>query len=176
MKSRTGFRWASVGVLLVVLFVGLPGCAKAKESGRYYSDNGYSIRLPEGWKQKPILKQADVSFVKVSDGQSAEIINVVSQAVRRGTAVVDVFRECLQKCELNLPGFEKNEEGDAILDGQAAKWMVFSGRTGEDTVKFLAYVTVRGEFACVITCSASADTFDQSRPQFEETAKSLRFE
>ena len=105
-----------------------------------------------------------------------ENVGVALESVPRGTTLPDYFSLSLGNMRKMLTDFEKHEEGEATLDGQPAKRMVYSFRMGEVNLKTLVYFTVRGKRAYVITAAASPETFDDYRPAFEEIAQTWRFE
>ncbi len=179
MKWSSRFSRPLLSVVLVVVLGVVAGCGTHREPGRYYGDDGFSICFPEAWEQKEGFMGTTVmatSPMETATDEFRENVNVVLESVPRGTALPDYFSLSLGNMRKMMTDFEKHEEGEATLDGQPAKWMVYSFRMGEVNLKTLVYFTVRGKRAYVITATASPETFDQYRPKFEEIIETWRFE
>lgn len=183
MKRSSSCSRLLLSVALVVALTGMWGCGKVqkppREPGRYYSDKGFSIRLPETWEQKEGFMGTTVMTLSPKETATdafRENANVAVEAVPRGTTLPDYFSLSLGNMRKMMTDFKKHEEDEATLDGQPAKRVVYSFRVGEMNLKTLVYFTVRGKRAYVITATASPETFDDYRPQFEKITQTWRFE
>lgn len=171
--------WAGVGVVLAVLLLGMSGCGKTHEPGRYYSDKGYSIRFPDGWEQQEGFMGTDVMALSPMEGaadQFRENVGVTVENLRSTMTLEEYAAAALQGMQKLCTDFEKLDEGDAVLEDGNAKWIAYSFRQGQVKVRAVVYLRVRGRRAFVLACTASPETFEQYRPQFETIARSWRLE
>lgn len=142
-------------------------------------DKGFSIALPSGWQQDKDIMGTAVMALSKADGTNdgfRENINVVVENLQGPLASKAYFEASQNAIKKVFQGFKLEQTGKTKISGRELYWSIFSHQTQTPQLraKVLQYVTVNGQKAFIITCSASSKDFDQYRKTFENSAKTFK--
>ena len=145
---------------------------------RYYSkDKGFSIKFPNKWEKKEGFERAVVIALSPREGPSDEF--------RENVGVDMVYILDLEKsmqiystANMNkaIPNYQEHGRGQIVIDGQDAKWLIYSCEIKTRETVQLIYMLAKNRYMCVITCVAAPSQFLRYKNQFEEIAQSFKFE
>jgi hypothetical protein len=169
-----------VGAALVVIGLGLSGCASKKEPeepGIYHGES-FSIKFPNEWK---INERSGGMWVtglvpqKTGDNQFQVYVtvNVVEIDTSRGLSLEQFHQGNLDNLSKKLLEFQLHEEGQGRIKDLDTKWFIISYKVGRLEVKTLQYMVLKGSRGYVISCGAGVDEFLQYKSTFEDVAQSL---
>jgi len=175
-------RFVGLAVLgLAFLSASLAGCSSGEpEPGRYYKkQEGFSIRFPAEWEQKENVMGTVVIALSPAEGEAdtfRENVNVVVEALPTPMDLEKYLELTVANLKNLLSAGQEPEVSDATLGGEKAKRVVYQTTMGQIGVKGTLYVAVKGNRGYAITCSATPDSFDAYKAQFERIAGTFRFE
>jgi len=157
--------------------------ALVPEGARYYNEvAGFSIVFPADWEieEHPGSAWKVVTASSPAEGPDDPFLENLFVAVDElppGSDLEDYFQANLGGMNELLDDFRLHETGEAIIDGEAAKWAVVShSYPGLKKLKGLAYVLVKGHRGYGIFAGAALEKFPTYRSTFEAIAQSFRFE
>lgn len=174
------FRALAVGVLAALLAGGCSGEKKPREAGRHYDDDkDFSIRFPSDWETQTGDAGVEVMSLSPLDGAGdsfRENVNVVTERLPSrmslkayGDASVKNLQKMLSNCSVE-------EHTTTRIGGEEAGRIVYMHRMQGYDIKVLAYYLVDGRQACVITSTATKQSYARFEAQFEAIAKTFRLE
>jgi len=177
MKKKFLFFGALLGAFCFVVACGT-------KTGEYHNkEKTYSIQFPSNWevKENP-MKGTDVvalSPLENSVDQFSENISVGTEEFPQAVTLNDAYQMEKAGLQKNSPGFQILEEGEANLNTQPARWILYTTApsSGEGAHhQLIQYFVVKGSRVYIITSIGMLDSFDRYRKQFEESTKTFRLE
>ena len=175
-------RFVGLAVLgLTFLSASLAGCSSGEpEPGRYYKKaDGFSIRFPAEWEQKENVMGTVVIALSPAQGADdafRENVNVTVEALPTPRTLDEYCNLSMANLKSLLSAGQEPEVSDTTLGGEKAKRVVYQATMGQIGVKGVLYVAVKGDRGYAITCSATPDSFDAYKAQFERIVGTFRFE
>jgi hypothetical protein len=146
----------------------LIGCEKG--SGEY------EITFPEGWEPgETTMMNLPVKYARRTGAtEFAESVNVVVEKLPSQVGLDDYIRIGEKNMRKGLHRFRLIERSRTTLNGQAAERWIYTHEGANRQLKVLVYQLVRDRYAYIITCTASADSYDEYEKTFEESAATFR--
>jgi hypothetical protein len=170
MRKDLSVLLAGVSVLLVL---NLSACSEPGRS--YYPDLGFSIKFPPDWeKRDPKGNIVKTQSSTKSGGSTVASIQVVMFEGQNDLNTF--FGDALASAGTTATDFQEEGKGDTTIDGADVKWMSFSYSSKGTSFRTLRYYVLKGSRIYYIGCDALAETFDEWKGRFEETAESFRGE
>lgn len=151
-------------------------------STRFVDDiRGFSIRFPSQWSFEEGKEGAVVLGLKSLGNSEAAPRGVVSVNVETLSPPLDpaAFRAWGTKVfSGSLPEYQQVGEGTLRFADLEAPWVLYTYVGGPQKRRFKAwqFYLARKNRGYVITCTSEPATFERFRPDFEEIARSFRFE
>lgn len=171
MQTRFSMlRPASVMAATVVLSWSFTDVASA---ATYRSANGYTIAAPAGWTTSKGVMGTEVIFMS----PTRENINVVVQAVPRGTTLAKARAETITLLRRMMTGYKVLGQGNMTMGGVRALTLSSSYQMGNPPQGLLAFQTfaLRGGKLYVFTCTAQRTTYARHAGTFRNALRSLRW-
>ena len=175
-------RFVGLAVLgLAFLSALLAGCSSGgPEPGRYYKkQEGFSIRFPAEWEQKENVMGTVVIALSPAQGADdafRENVNVTVETLQSPMDLEKYLELSMANLKDLLSAGQEPEVSDTTLGGEKAKRVVYQTTMGQINVKEMLYLAVKGNRSYAITCSATPDSFDAYKAQFERIVGTFRFE
>ncbi len=174
----TSKRWIIFSVFLLMFFGGYVSKTLAESSRYYNKEERFSISFPIDWEKLEGFMGNVVIGRSPLEGPTDRFRENVSVAVDNlspGVTLEQNFQAGITQLT-TLTDYKEYERGQATIDNTEARWLVYSNRKGQVTVKVLVYSLVKGNRGYAISCNAAPEAFNRYRGQFEEIAKSFQFE
>ncbi len=175
----TSKRWIALFVLLSMLFGGYVSKTLAESSRYYNKEAGFSISFPIDWEKLEGFMGNVVIGRSPLEGPTdrfRENVGVTVGDLSRRVTLEQEFQEGITLLAATFTDFKEYERGQLTIDNTEAKWLVYSRRNEQITVKVLMYCFIKGNRGYVIGGTTAPKAFDRYRGQFEEIAKSFKFE
>jgi hypothetical protein len=153
------------------MIASLAGCnVTAREPGRYYDrGNGFSIKLPEGWKKIATLPGATVT---VQNPEKTVALSIAVQKVPANSNASELIKMVTSHAQAR--GITYKDRGQMILDGHDAYWMV--GDAGVQGFVYLAYFILKADKWYSLQFVTDTVTFTRSQYQFSDVADTFKLE
>lgn len=163
-------RPTAVVAATVVLASSFAGGASA---ATYRSANGYTITPPAGWTTNKGMMGSEVVFM----GPTRENINVVSQAVPRGTTLEKARADSIVLLRRMMAGYKVLGQGATTLGGSRALTLTSGYQLGSPPMKLRAFqaFALRGNRLYVFTCTSREATYSRYTATFQKTMRSVRW-
>jgi hypothetical protein len=157
----------------------VPTTKNAPAERIFDKDKTFSLSIPRTWEVKKDVMGASV--VGISPQETAkdtfrENVNVVLENLTEQLvpkSYYDANQAVLKKL---FTDFKKKSEGVTKIDNRDFYWSVFTHRMGTVQAEVYQFMSVKDKRGYVITCSSTPAKFDKYKGQFEEIAKTFRFE
>lgn len=172
--------------MIIVLFCScalcaVSGCTTPEEPGRYYNrDLGFSIIFPAGWEIQTMENgwlTLAVSDFESDDDDFAEVVAVDVYEQPQGYDLDNSFSDRVNNMNRNMDGFHEQERGEVTIDGERARWIIYSYYVGEAReLLVLEYLLVKGKRAYVVSGDSPTASFYDFEEIFIRSARSFRFE
>jgi hypothetical protein len=133
----------------------------------------YSLQVPFGWEQRTM--GGTILWLSPQEGPGdlfRENVNVTTENLPSPMTVGQYAVAATRSMAQMLQGFAVLEQGQTVLAGQPAHWMVYNHFMGQP-LQVLVFFVVRGTTAYVLTCTASPPQFPLFRPRFSQIAATL---
>lgn len=133
----------------------------------------YSLQVPFGWEQRTM--GGTILWLSAQESpadQFRENVNVTTEDLPAPMTVGQYAVAATQSMAQMLQGFSVMEQGQTVIAGQPAYWMVYNHYMGQP-LRVLVYFIVRGTRAYVLTCTASPAEFMRWRPIFTQIGSTL---
>lgn len=172
----------AIGIACSVFFaLLLNGCVAPEEPGRYYNrDFGFSINFPDGWEIRT-MEDGWITFAvtefESEDDPWAEAVVVDVYEQQLGFDLDEFFNDEFSKMAAGAEEFHEEERGEATLDGERARWILYTYYMDEvGDMKVIEYFLVKGKRAYIVSGDSPADRFSEFEEVFVSSARSFRFE
>lgn len=137
---------------------------------------GYSINFPADWNKQEGFMGLDVITLSPSEtpqDKFRENASVLSGKLDTPITLDEFYSENLKNLQKSLIDFKLEGTGDTTLDGQKAKWVLYTHKQGNFVSKVIQYFIMVGDHAYLITCGAEPEAYDKYKSTFEAIAKSF---
>ena len=163
-------RPAAVVAATVVLASSFAGSASA---ATYRSASGYQITPPSGWTTNKGMMGSEVVFM----GPTRENINVVSQAVPRGTTLEKARADSIVLLRRMMTGYKVLGQGTTTLGGSRALTLTSGYQLGNPPMKLRAFqaFALRNGRLYVFTCTGREATYARYAATFQKTMRTVRW-
>ena len=161
----------------LLIFCFFFGSCTSKEPGRYYSENKYSIKFPEGWE-----KQKETYGIEIGMSSPEELpskgpvsnILIQVQSIPSTVNLDDILIKITPK--LQSSGFTEQERNKIIIDGiEAYKIKGVADVTGFKGISLNYYLINNSRYYQII-CVTSEEKFSEYAHIIEGSINSFRFE
>lgn len=148
-------------------------------------NHAYTITFPKGWTvdendanniawvtaRSPAEKEGD-SYL--------ENIQITYNQKASKTTLKDYLPEMLRFMKEKYAQLDVLEIGSTEIAGTEAKWILFTSQGPSETgkqiqLKAIHYVLVADQHLMIILCVAPVERFDEWKPTFEQSLKTLKF-
>ncbi len=175
-------------IISCIIALILCSCMEKPEPDRYYDkERGFSIEFPYKWdieeydeyevRDKSIERAViAINPLEEATDQNNETVVFLIESIAVGTTLEEYYDEVIE--EAFAEGFETEieEQGDCIIDGVPAKWLIIKTDVRGNVYRLIWYCLVKDNKAYMITGNSVDLSFYNYRGIFDATAKSLRFE
>jgi hypothetical protein len=137
----------------------------------------YSIKFPPDWEVGAGWTDEDVYALAPTDHRDDlfhENVNVLVDDEIGGLDLDEYYNLSVNGLRMLATDFKMEKSGETELGGIKAKHLTFLHRSGVYSFKVLQYLMIAGHKAYVITCTATAQEFEQYEPNFKQIAESFR--
>lgn len=164
------FRYGAVLAATVVMSAGFVGRVSAET---YKSANGYTITPPAGWTTSKAVAGTEVMFLS----PTRENINVVSQAVPKGTTMEQARTQSIALLKRMMKNYKAIAQSSSKLGGQRALTLTSAYTLSDPPQQLRAYqvFTIRNNKLFVFTCTAKLETYAKYYSTFKASLNSVRF-
>jgi hypothetical protein len=141
-------------------------------------EKGYSIEFPAGWTKQERFMGLDVIALSPADTPKdsfRENASVLSGKLDAPITLDLFYSENLKNLQKALNNFKLEGSGDINVDGQAAKWVLYTHKQGNFESKVIQYFIMKGDYAYLITCGGEPTVYDKYKSTFESIVKSFKF-
>ena len=155
--------------------------AKAQDTTTYIVKKfHYTISLSSSWTENKADEKGNKSFVGVSPSESPDdsfIENItVSTTPNIDQSLKSYFKDRVNRIKFSVKDFHQTSEGDETINGNKAKFVIYTFDYNGVTMQMIAYIIVKNKIAYVITGSALQSTFDVYKSKFKDIAESIKIE
>lgn len=139
----------------------------------YKSPNGYTVTPPAGWTTSHGTPGTEVVFMS----RTRENINVVTQAVPKGTSLEAARTQTIALLKRMMTNYKVLGQGNSTLGGQRAAVLVSGYTLSQPPIKLRAYqsFTIRNGKLYVFTCTARESSYAKFNGAFMRTLSSVRW-
>lgn len=153
----------------------------ANFSGKKFTDSaeGFSIEFPADWETRPKYSGTVVISLSPVSGPSdrfRENVNVVTEPLPTPMDIETYYQANLKGMEGALKNFKILGKKTVSISGKPAIQVVTTHEMGQITAKALAYFMTHNNKGYVITCTATPDSFDATKSQFEQISNTFTFQ
>ena len=136
---------------------------------------GYALEYPAEWTVSQDEFGADAfGFEPPAEGSSfANNISVVVQDAPGDVTLDQVESQTLQQLPAAITDFELVESSREQLAGEEALRLDYTGRQGENDIRFVQYLLLPGERTYVLTLAATQAGFDAVQPAAQQVFDSF---
>jgi hypothetical protein len=156
-----------------------PTDAKRKSFG--FPDGAFSLEIPEGYKVDLEATREDLktlartaAFLKEYKSQDYTTrVMIDFRPLSQSFTLDEYFSDFVNRLKQRDAGlfYKVVSQGDTRISNLPAKWMIYLGHSNS-----IYIVALKGQRAYVLECSAPTKLFDQHKAEFDQIAKSARFE
>ncbi|WP_071189917.1 serine/threonine-protein kinase [Trichormus sp. NMC-1] len=146
-----------------------------KDDFNLYENSQYGIKVkyPKTWERQdldnPILAEV-VTFISPKQSDADKFQENVTISVDQFSGTLEDLQESNIKEIINtLVGSKIIDKGKTTLANKPASQLIFTGKSGNDNLKNMQVVILKGEQAYTITYTAKIDDYDE----FVETAEKM---
>ncbi|MFM9158696.1 MAG: PsbP-related protein, partial [Dolichospermum sp.] len=142
-------------------------------NGYENSQYGIKIKYPKTWERQdlenPITAEV-VTFISPKQSDKDNFQEKVTISVDKFSGTLDdLQKSSIQEINNTVSGANIVDKSVTTLANKEASQLVFTGKNGQDILKNMQFVTLRGDQAYTITYTAKIDDYDQ----FVETAEMM---
>lgn len=141
-------------------------------------EKGYSIEFPSGWTKQERFMGLDVialSPAETPKDSFRENASVLSGKLDAPITLDLFYSENLKNLQKALNNFKQDGSGDSTVDGQPAKWVLYTHKQGNFESKVIQYFIMKGDYAYLITCGGEPAAYDKYKSTFDSIVKSFKF-
>ncbi|MDB9492295.1 protein kinase [Dolichospermum circinale CS-534/05] len=159
----------TIFISLTILFI----TKKDDWNGYENSQYGIKIKYPKTWERQdlenPITAEV-VTFISPKQNDTDNFQEKVTISVDKFSGTLDdLQKSSIQEINNTVSGANIVDKSVTTLANKEASQLVFTGKNGQDILKNMQFVTLRGDQAYTITYTAKIDDYDQ----FVETAEMM---
>lgn len=137
------------------------------------SQYGIKVKYPKTWERQdlenPITAEV-VTFISPKQSDKDNFQEKVTISVDKFSGTLDdLQKSSIQEINNTVSGANIVDKSVTTLANKEASQLVFTGKNGQDILKNMQFVTLRGDQAYTITYTAKIDDYDQ----FVETAEMM---
>ncbi|KAB8332756.1 serine/threonine protein kinase [Scytonema tolypothrichoides VB-61278] len=141
------------------------------------SNFGIKIKYPESWQKQdinnPVTKEV-VAFVSPKQSDVDKFQEKVTISVEEFSGTLDEFRKSsVQEINKNILNAKIVSTSQTFFANKLGSELVFTGKTGENSLQNLQVFTLKGDKAYVITYIAEKDNYDEFLKTVEKMMKSF---
>lgn len=142
-----------------------------KYKGLNAGTGSFTIDAISGWtKQDTAVNGLQTVFIaseaEGADDTFLENINVVTEAAK-GYSTEKYFEANLKAMSTQMPGFEKINSGETVINGLPAKTLLYSHSYTGQPVDAGCYFFVKNDIGYVITCTTLKGGYNKWKPRFD---------
>ncbi|MGB3421527.1 MAG: protein kinase [Dolichospermum sp.] len=168
--------WKLLLGLVMTIFISLTILVITKKddwNGYENSQYGIKIKYPKTWERQdlenPITAEV-VTFISPKQSDTDNFQEKVTISVDKFSGRLDDWQKSsIQEINNTVSGAKIVDKSVTTLANKEASQLVFTGKNGQDILKNMQFVTLRGDQAYTITYTAKIDDYDQ----FVETAEMM---
>lgn len=168
--------WKLLLGLVMTIFISLTILVITKKddwNGYENSQYGIKIKYPKTWERQdlenPITAEV-VTFISPKQSDKDNFQEKVTISVDKFSGRLDDWQKSsIQEINNTVSGAKIVDKSVTTLANKEASKLVFTGKNGEDILKNIQVVTLKGDQAYTITYTAKIDDYDQ----FVETAEMM---
>ncbi|MFM5900785.1 MAG: protein kinase domain-containing protein [Dolichospermum sp.] len=168
--------WKLLLGLVMTIFISLTILVITKKddwNGYENSQYGIKIKYPKTWERQdlenPITAEV-VTFISPKQSDKDNFQEKVTISVDKFSGTLDdLQKSSIQEINNTVSGANIVDKSVTTLANKEASQLVFTGKNGQDILKNMQFVTLRGDQAYTITYTAKIDDYDQ----FVETAEMM---
>ena len=168
--------WKLLLGLVMTIFISLTILVITKKddwNGYENSQYGIKIKYPKTWERQdlenPITAEI-VTFISPKQSDKDNFQEKVTISVDKFSGTLDdLQKSSIQEINNTVSGANIVDKSVTTLANKEASQLVFTGKNGQDILKNMQFVTLRGDQAYTITYTAKIDDYDQ----FVETAEMM---
>ncbi|MFM5890513.1 MAG: protein kinase domain-containing protein [Dolichospermum sp.] len=168
--------WKLLLGLVMTIFISLTILVITKKddwNGYENSQYGIKIKYPKTWERQdlenPITAEV-VTFISPKQSDKDNFQEKVTISVDKFSGTLDdLQKSSIQEINNTVSGANIVDKSVTNLANKEASQLVFTGKNGQDILKNMQFVTLRGDQAYTITYTAKIDDYDQ----FVETAEMM---
>lgn len=139
-------------------------------------EKGYTIELPADWTKQEGFMGLDVISLSPAESDQdkfRENASVLSGKLDAPITLDEFYTENLKNLQKSLIDFKLESSGDITIDGQKAKWLVYTHKQGNFVSKVVQYFIMVKDRAYLITAGAEPSAYDKFKPTFDAIVKSF---
>ena len=168
--------WKLLLGLVMTIFISLTILVITKKddwNGYENSQYGIKIKYPKTWERQdlenPITAEI-VTFISPKQSDKDNFQEKVTISIDKFSGRLDdLQKSSIQEINNTVSGANIVDKSVTTLANKEASQLVFTGKNGQDILKNMQFVTLRGDQAYTITYTAKIDDYDQ----FVETAEMM---
>ncbi|MFN9614891.1 MAG: protein kinase domain-containing protein [Dolichospermum sp.] len=168
--------WKLLLGLVMTIFISLTILVITKKddwNGYENSQYGIKIKYPKTWERQglenPITAEV-VTFISPKQNDKDNFQEKVTISVDKFSGRLDdLQKSSIQEINNTVSGAKILDKSVTTLANKEASQLVFTGKNGQDILKNMQVVTLKGDKAYTITYTAKIDDYDQ----FVETADKM---
>ena len=176
--KKSGIYYGLLGITIVIgltiFFI------YKKDDFNIYENSHYGIKVkyPKTWGRQdlenPITAEI-VTFISPKQSNTDNFQEKVTISVDKFSGTLDdLQKSSIQEIKNTLSGAKIVDKSVTTLANQEASQLVFTGKNGQDILKNMQVVTLRGDQAYTITYTAKIDDYNQFVETAETMTKSLQ--
>jgi hypothetical protein len=138
----------------------------------------YNISAPQNWERKDTSMmglEATFFFEPITDPNATfrTNVNVTTEKIPSQYDVNEYYKAGLQMMNSKMDGFIEEKSGDAAVNGQPAKWLIYKHSMFGPKMEVLVYFIVKNSMAYVITCTCLDNQLPKYEPEFKKIINSF---
>lgn len=163
----------------------VPDTTLSKEPGRFYSERGFSIWFPPGWRIEEVPEGLSaVDSLSMAPGAIPVTLMIdkdlaipTAPKTQQDSLRVRMSQQATpSRVVLEKLGVVSVARGKCVIDRTAAEWVIRDLSVGSVNQRFIQYTLVKNPWAYVVTGLATKKQFPKYRKIFEQIGLSLRVE
>lgn len=135
-----------------------------------YQTNKFSLHIPDDWQDRSIITFA----ASYSPGEFSPNAVITREAVPADTSIEDYANFQFNITQAEVQGLQVISRENTLINGSPAVQIVQTIAAHGLNLQQLQTFVLSDEIIYVITCTATAATFDQHLSQFQKIAQSFK--
>lgn len=137
-----------------------------------YHGNNFSLNIPNDWQDSSIL-----SFVaKVGGDEFAPNVVITREPIEKDLSIEDFASRQFAVTQAKVEGLTITERKHFEINGRPAVQLIQKITAHGLNLQQLQNFVLGDEEIFILTCTATATTFDQNLPRFQKIVESFQFD